>query len=175
VTNVKWVFGDDVNQEDPLVGQRIPVVNSAYPSWKYIAAFLSTGEHSNIDPPWPLASKERPTDDEAKMISSFIQCYIQHWFNDRYQRKLAQHPLDVDGGSNTTVFIKYGADDWGYRRCSWEYGPVFVPAPPGAPNRAETGGRHTLEQVMDRCHAVASKPMQYWIDWKAAHPDTFPK
>ncbi|MYV77733.1 hypothetical protein GT352_27945 [Streptomyces sp. SID1046] len=162
-----WPFDTDADEHDPLTALRIPVVGSFNPRWSYIAAYLKPqSDHS-----YTFGSADRPTDSEAKMIASYIEEYIQHWFNERYQRKLAERPLDVDGGCNTTVFIKYGPGDWAYRRCSWQYGPLFVPEPPSFADR--TVGPLTLLQVMDRNHTIADEPLQHWVDWKAAHPEVF--
>ncbi|MGY0062801.1 hypothetical protein ACWY4P_40750 [Streptomyces sp. LZ34] len=168
MTATAWPF--DADRDDPLTKLRIPVVDSFNPEWRYVAAYLkpSTGP---LEGP-PFGSVERPTDAEARMIASFIEEYLQYFFRESYQRKLAQRPLDVDGGCNTTVFIKYGPDDWGYRRCSWTYGPTFAPGPPGSLSRDAVGAM-TLEQVMDRTHTVVGEPMQHWQDWKAQHPDVF--
>lgn len=167
MTVTTWPFGTDADENDPLTALRIPVVGSVNPRWCYIAAFLKPQpEHS-----YGLGSVERPTNAEARMLASYIEEYIQHWFNERYQRKLAERPLDVDGGCNTTVFIKYGPDDWGYRRCSWIRGPLFAPEPPSFASRSL--GPLTLAQVMDRSRAIADEPLQHWVDWKAAHSEVF--
>jgi hypothetical protein len=171
-----WPFGTDALQHDPLTALRIPVVTSFNPSWHYVAAYLGTSADTGntFDPPWPFTSSERPTHAEAQMIVSFHQEHRHYWFgNEGYARKMDQRPLDVDGGWNTIVFIKYGAGDWGYRRCSWTYGPTFVPGPPGSTSR-ESVGRLTLEQVMDRIHAHGDEPSARWQQWKDDHPDVFP-
>jgi hypothetical protein len=176
MTDTSWPFGTDALQNDPLTALRIPVVTSFNPSWHYVAAYLGTSADTGntFDPPWPFARTERPTDAEAQMLVSFLQEHRHHWFNNEgYARRMDQRPLDIDGGWNTVVFIKYGPDDWGYRRCSWNRGPTFVPGPPGSDSR-NTVGTHTLEQVMDRCHSHGDEPSQRWQDWKAAHPDVFP-
>jgi hypothetical protein len=172
----EWPFGTDAKQDDPLTALRIPVVTSFNPSWHYVAAYLGTSADTGntFDPPWPFASVERPTDIEARMLVSFLQEHRHYWFGDQgYARKMDLLPLDVDGGWNTIVFIKYGENDWGYRRCSWRYGPTFVPGPPGSESR-EFLGQLSLEQVMDRIHASGDKIGQHWLDWKAAHPNVFP-
>lgn len=169
MTDTAWPFGDDADRDDPITKLRIPAVWSFNPLWKYIAAYIKPHPDEN---PYHWGSTERPTSAEAAMLASFIQEYLHRWFNDGYIRRLAERPLDVDGGCNTTLFIKYGPDDWGYRRASWERGPMFVPQ---APRVEERGERLTLEQLMDRIHTIAdTKPMQHWTDWKAAHPEVFP-
>lgn len=163
-----WPFGTDADRDDPLTALRIPVVSSFNPQWKYVAAYLKpSADHWHC-----FGSAERPTNEEAQMIASFIQEYLQYWFHEGYQRKLAKRPLDVDGSCNTVVFIKYGPDDWAYRLCSWVYGPTFVPDPPSTADRKL--GPLTLEQVMDRAHTIGDKPMRNWLDWKATHQDVFP-
>jgi hypothetical protein len=166
-----WPFGLDAKQNDPLTALRIPVVRGFNPRWHYVAAYLDVDPDCPFDPPWPFASAERPTEAEAQMLVSFLQEHRHYWFNDEgYAREMDQRPLDFDSGWNTTVFIKYGTDDWGYRRCSWVYGPTFVPEPPTFADRT---GPLTLEQVMDRCHAHGDEPPKRWLDWKATHPEVF--
>ncbi|MFE9855573.1 hypothetical protein [Streptomyces sp. NPDC005780] len=171
-----WPFGSDAKQDDPLTAFRIPVVTSFNPSWRYVAAYLGTSADTGntFDPPWPFASTERPTDTEAQMLVSYLQEHRHYWFGGSgYARQMDKRPLDVDGGWNTVVFIKYGPDDWGYRRCSWTYGPTFVPGPPTANSEREDEPL-SLVQVMDRVHTVVGDPMKHWTDWKAQHPDVFP-
>jgi hypothetical protein len=161
-----WPY--DADRDDPLTALRIPVVTSFNPGWKYIAAWVGVDTG-----PYSWGSSERPTDREARMIASFIREYIEHWFHEGYQRRLAERPLDMDSGCNTTVFVKYGADDWGYRRVSWTYGPTFVPMGPRSNDRH--GGPLSLVQVMDHCHNMGSEyPDKAWAQWKTDHPDVFP-
>jgi hypothetical protein len=171
-----WPFGTDADEHDPLTRLRIPVVGSFNPTWCYVAAYLKpvTGGPDYLKGP-PFGSLERPTDAEAAMLASFLQEHRRYWFNNGgYARKMDQRPLDIDSGWNTTVFIKYGPDDWGYRRCSWTHGPTFVPGPPSFRERyPDEGGPLTLEQVMDRRHTISDEPMQHWTDWKKAHPEVF--
>jgi hypothetical protein len=173
VTTTAWPFGTDANENDPLTALRIPVVTSFNPEWKYIAAYIDvdTSRYS-----W--GSQERPTDAEAAMLASFIEEYKHHWFNESYKAKLLKRSLDVDSGCNTTVFIKYGTDDWGYRLCSWTYGPTYVPVGPklrgGKYDEDKQPGPLTLEQVMDRRHTIVDEAMPHWLDWKAQHREVFP-
>jgi hypothetical protein len=181
-TTQAWPFGTDAIQHDPLTALRIPVVTSFNPEWRYVAAYLGTSADTGntFDPPWSFASAERPTDAEVQMLASFLAEHRNYWFkNEGYARKMDQRPLDIDSGWNTTVFIKYGPDDWGYRRCSWIYGHTFVPGPPGGRGTEYEHAKHpgplALDQVMDLRHTVGSdKPMDHWLTWKADHPDIFP-
>lgn len=169
-----WPFGTDAIQDDPLTALRIPVVTSFNPSWHYVAAYLGTSADTGntFDPPWPFASAERPTDDEAQMLVSFLAEHRQYWFgNEGYARQMNQRPLDIDSGWNTTVFIKYAEGDWGYRRCSWIYGATFAPDPPNVRDR--NLAPLTLEQVMDRAHSCGNQPSHHWQQWKTNHPDIF--
>lgn len=169
-----WEF--DAAEHDPLTKLRIPVVGSFNPRWRYIGAYLATNEGAEVLDSPPFSSSERPTDGEAAMIASYIQEYIQHWFNESYQAKLRERVLDVDSGANTTIFIKYGEDDWGYRRASWRYGHTFVPPPPMFREKypeESCGGPLSLPRVMDRIHTIGDEPMKHWTDWKSSHPDIF--
>jgi len=173
-----WPFGTDAIENDPLTALRIPVVTSFNPMWRYTAAYLGTNTDTGQDwaPPWPFASAERPTDAETQMLASYLAEHRSYWADTLgYAPKMEQRPLDIDSGWNTTVFIKYGADDWGYRRVSWQYGPTFIPSPPtlrGTEHEyAKRPGPLPLDQVMDMVHHIHPKR---WMDWKAAHPDIFP-
>lgn len=171
-----WPFGTDAKEHDPLTKLRIPVVTCFNPEWHYVAAYLGTSADTGntFDPPWPFASKERPTEAEAQMLVSFLQEHRNYWFGNRgYTSKMDQRPLDIDSGWNTTVFIKYGPDDWGYRRCSWQYGPTFAPGPPSKGTVREVGPL-SLVQVMDTVHTIVDDVMPHWATWKADHPDVFP-
>ncbi|WP_306317309.1 MULTISPECIES: hypothetical protein [unclassified Streptomyces] len=172
-TYTTWPFGTDAIETDPLTKLRIPVVTTFNPRWRYIAAYLGTSADTGntFDPPWPFASAERPTDTEAKMLASYIQEHRNHWVGYGVGRRMDQRPLDIDAASDTTVFIKYGLDDWGYRNCMWTSGSTFVPDPPT--HRARKLGPLTLEQVMDRTHTIVDQPMPHWATWKTSHPDIF--
>lgn len=157
-----WPY--DADQHDPLTALRIPAVGSPWPRWHYIVAF-DTGRLDD--------EPQRPTDHEAQMLASFLQEYIDHWYNATWRHKLGERPFDIDGGANGVVFRKWGDDDWGYRRRTWEYGPTYVPAHPRIRGE-KSPGPLTLLQVMDRTHTFGDDgPMRRWVDWKAAHPDVF--
>ena len=170
VTN--WPFGTEAKQHDPLTALRIPVVDTFNPGWRYVAAYIDVDRSR-----YSWGSQERPTEAEAAMLASFIEEYKHHWFNERYKAKLLERPLDVDSGCNTTIFIKYGTDDWGYRLCSWECGPMYVPVGPklrgGEHEYAKCLGPLSLVQVMDRRHTIGDESMPHWQQWKADHPDVF--
>ncbi|UQA91212.1 hypothetical protein [Streptomyces halobius] len=158
-----WPFAEDADRDDPLTRLRIPVTG-VHPRWRYVACF-------------DRESEDRPTDAEAAMLASFIREYIEHWFNQGYQRRLAERALDVDSGCNTVIFHKWGPDDWSYRLDSWQYGPFWVPVAPRL-----RGGQHdyrgpwklSLVDVMDHKHTIGDEPLPRSAQWKAAHPDVFP-
>jgi hypothetical protein len=155
MTAKTWPY--DADEHDPLTALRIPVT-SAYPHWGYTATF-------------DRESEQRPTDAEAKMLASFITEYREYFFNDWYKGKLSKRPFDTD--AKTTIFHKWGPDDWSYRKESWQYGPFWVPVAPrlrGGDYDHKGLSPHTLEQVMDRIHDGYPKR---WLEWKAAHPDVF--
>ncbi|MFH9574213.1 hypothetical protein ACH4MG_27195 [Streptomyces sp. NPDC017454] len=157
-----WPFGTDADRDDPLSKLRIPVTGT-HPHWRYIAAF-------------DRASEARPTDAEARMLASYIEEYKEYFFNDWYKTKLLERPLDVD--AVTRIFHKWSEGDWSYRVITWQYGPFWVPVAPrlrgGDSDYEKASGPLSLEQVLDRAHAIVDEPMQHWLDWKAAHPEVFP-
>lgn len=158
-----WPY--DADPHDPLTALRIPVVSNAWPRWNYIVAF----DLDQID-----KDGHRPTDAEAALLRSFLDEYIQHWYRESWITKMAERPFDIDGGANGIVFRKWGPDDWGYRRRTWQYGPVFVPEHPRIRGQRENPmGPLTLLQVMDRINSICDEPLQRWVEWKAAHPDLF--
>lgn len=158
-TGGAWPFETDADRNDPLTAHRI-AVTSSHPQWCYIVGF-------------DRESPARPTDAEAAMLASFLQEYIDRWYNDSYKAKLAQRALDVDGGANGMIFRKYGDDDWGYRRRSWYSGPMFMPQSPLFADRAL--GPLSLAQLMDHIHSHGDdEPTARWKQWKAAHSDVFP-
>lgn len=163
MADTDWPY--DADQHDPLTALRIPVVGSAWPRWFYIVAFDS----GRLDD-----EQHRPTDREARMLASFLEEYIAHWYNDRWKAKMAERPFDIDGGANGVIFRKWGDDDWGYRQRTWQYGPTYVPEHPRIRDEKHPGPL-TLVQVMDRIRTIGSdeQPVQRWLDWKAAHPKVF--
>lgn len=146
----------------PLTALRIAVTCS-HPGWKYLVSF-------------DRKSEQRPTDAEAAMLASFLEEYKDYWYNERWVAKMAARALDVDGGANGVVFHKYGPNDWGYRRQSYERGWEFSVVPPqmrdneqGNPAR----GPFDLEAIMDRMHSFTDGVSARWVTWKAEHPDVF--
>lgn len=167
----------DAAEHDPLTALRIPVIDTSHPDWPYLAAVCV-----DADTPAPLYGGQRPTDAEAAMIASFIEEYITRWYNPTWQHKMrTEGPFAIDSGAVGVVFLKYGDDDWAYRRVSWTQGPLFVPVPPNqrANYRARGDGgrwteRRTLVEVMDLAHAPdGDTPPESWTRWKAAHPEVF--
>ncbi|MDX2838021.1 hypothetical protein PV377_03205 [Streptomyces ipomoeae] len=167
-----WPFGTDAIQDDPLTALRIAVVRSSHPMWCYLVAFLDVNEE-----PYGWHSKERPTVAEALQLASYLDQYKNYWYNASYIGRMAERPLDVDGGANGVTFIKYGPDDWGYRRRTWTMGPTFVPGSPvyreHYPNENHIGPL-SLPRLMDHIHSLSGEASERWTEWKADHPDVFP-
>lgn len=156
----KWEF--DAPQDDPLTALRIPVTSS-HPDWYYIVAF-------------DRESEQRPTDAEAAMLVSFLEQYIDYWYNDSFKAKLAQRPFDVDGGANGVIFHKWAIDDWGYRRRTFERGWLFSVVPPALRDKYTDGipGPLSLSALMDRIQSHGDDtPSPRWVAWKEAHPEVF--
>jgi hypothetical protein len=158
-----WPF--DADRDDRLTAHRI-AVTSSHPGWYYLVSF-------------DRESAERPTEREVALLVSYLDEYKAHWYGDSgYRKAMERRPLDVDGGANGVTFIKYGPDDWGYRRRTWQYGPLYVPQHPrireAYPDEAPLGPL-SLAALMDRIHTIGSdaEPMPRWVEWKAAHPEVF--
>lgn len=158
-----WPF--DADRDDPLTAHRIAVTCS-HPGWRYLVAF-------------DRESEARPTDAEAAMLVSYLDEYKNHWYGESsYRRRMERRPLDVDGGANGVVFHKWGEDDWGYRRQSYERGYLFTVVWPAQRASVEPDhgwrGPFTLLELMDRMHTMGNDgPMAHWVEWKAAHPEVF--
>lgn len=164
-TEIAWPFNTDADRDDPLTALRIAVTGS-HPGWQFLVAF-------------DRESEARPTDAEARMLTSFLDEYKDHWYNERWIAKMAERPLDVDGGANGVVFHKFGPDDWGYRRHSYTQGWPWSVIWPSFRNRAEYAdvankGPFSLVELMDRIRGFGDDhPNPRWEAWKAAHPDVF--
>lgn len=158
-----WPY--DADQHDPLTALRIPVT-SAYPRFRYIAAF-------------DRDSEVRPTDLEARQFASFIEQYKVYFFGEDgwWKRKLEREPFDCD--AVTTVFHKWAEDDWSYRMVTWTFDPEWVPVAPrlrGTKYDYERcRGPLDLARLLDRRHGLedGDDPASAWTRWKAAHPDVF--
>lgn len=154
-----WPF--DADRDDPLTAMRI-AVTSSHPSWCYLVTF-------------DRESEARPIDHEAALLVSYLDEYKAHWYGDgSYRRAMERRPLDVDGGANGVTFIKYGPDDWGYRRQSWRSGPMYVPQHPRVRETKDKPlGPLSLAALMDHIHTICGKQYDRWVAWKAAHPEVF--
>lgn len=155
-----WPF--DADRDDPLTARRI-AVSSSHPGWCYLVSF-------------DRESEERPTDHEADLLASFLDEYKTRWYNPGYRAHIERRPLDVDGGANGVIFHKWGPDDWGFRRRSFEIGYLFTVVSPGM--RAEEPdhkwrGPFSLLELMDRLHTFLDEPSARWVAWKAARPEVF--
>lgn len=169
-----WPY--DADQHHPLTALRVPVIATTHPRWSYLAA-VCVDEHR----PCPLYNGQNPTEAEGKMIASFIDEYITHWYTPGWQHKLrTERPFPIDGGVNTVTFLKYGDGDWAYCRPTWEHGPV--PVYPAVRAEIAKRGEHTgiwtatmsLTALMDHIHTTFGAVSTRWVQWKAAHPDVFP-
>lgn len=163
-TTDEWPFEDDADRGDPLTALRIAVTGS-HPGWNFLVSF-------------DRESEERPTDREAAMLASFLDEYKDRWYNTSYLAKLAERPLDVDGGANGVVFHKFGPDDWGYRRHSYTQGWTWSVVAPGLREHEgyahiKNKGPYSLADLMDRIQGVGDEIPRSWAEWKAAHPEVF--
>ncbi len=156
-----WPF--DADRDDPLTARRI-AVTSSHPRWRFLVSF-------------DRESEERPTDREADLLVSFLDQYKNYWYGDNgYRKAMERRPLDVDGGANGVTFHKWGVDNWGYRRASFQGGPTFWPGREQWYRDQFSGGvgSFSLLALMDHiqtCGGVIEAP--WWQEWKAAHPEVF--
>jgi len=152
-----WPFGEDSDQDDLLTPLRIAVAGP-YAEWCYLVTF-------------DRESPVRPTEQEALMLASFLDEYKSKYYGEHWMQRLASKPLDVDSVANGMTFRKYADNDWGYRRRSWNQGPMFIPQPPAFKDRAI--GPLSLVELMDHIHEVGGAVWHGWIKWKSEHSDIF--
>jgi len=164
-----WPYGEDGVQQGDFTEQfRYPIINTSHPRWSYVTAVVVEDQQTS----WSTYTTVRPTDDELRIVASFHDEYMEHWYGPReygYRaRVMNNRPFDIDGGANSRILVKRGDGDWAYRLKTWCHGPRFVPA-------LHLGQeKHDLISLLDRIHTHGDdKPTQRWIDWKNAHPEMF--
>lgn len=156
-----WPY--DAIEDDPLTALRIPVTKRR-PERAYIVALHGIPDMLDEIHDEPL---HRPTDREAAMIAAYIDYIRQRTYNESWQHKMLAEPLDADPGHVTVVLHKYGTDDWGYRRSTWDTSWFSPPKPALSPDRLP------LESVLDRASSGGAEPHRGWTAWKAARPEVF--
>lgn len=91
---------------------RVPVIDSFYPRWAYVAA-LAMPEGTNL---WRL---KEPNEQDAALVALYIQYMLERWYYQNYIESLKKLPIDIDPGTNTITFAKTGRG-WVYRRATWK-------------------------------------------------------
>lgn len=154
MTDNDWPY--EADRDHPLAQLRIPVT-SPYPDYWYLIAF----DRESTD----------PTDDETRLLASYLD-FTRSWYTTTWQQKMLDRPLDHDADHVTVIFRKWADNDWGHRRCTWEYGPLYVPEAPWMDRKR---GPLTLPELFDDINTIGDgPPSDRWVAWKAAHPDVFP-
>lgn len=137
---------------------RIPV-DSNYPLTYWIA---SISDESAM-----------PTDDELRMIWSYIEYAVKNTYREEWQEKAMARPLPLCSGHVTKVLRKGArwrymdnpSEGWAYRKNDSRYMPGLKERLP-------------LIEVLDliNCHIWdEARPLApAWVKWKAEHPDIFP-
>lgn len=152
-TATDWPY--DADRDHPLAKLRIPVT-SAWPGHWYLIAF----DRESAD----------PTEEETRLLVSYLD-YTRSWYRESYWPKLLARPLDHDACHVTVIFRKWGDGDWGYRRCTWEHGPLYVPEAPWLDRKT---GPLTLRELFDHINKIGEASSPRWTEWQAAHADVFP-
>jgi hypothetical protein len=119
---------------------RVPILATFNPGWSYITGIV-VQEH----PQWPDGPNrgQPPTDPEVELVAQRLQEYCAKWYRPSYLNQMREYaPYDIDNGANLAYFIKWDNGGWGYRKRTWEYGPLFVPTFEAEPE--------SLAQVIDR-------------------------
>lgn len=151
-TEAQWKY--DARQDHPWTERyRLPVVGSPYPRWAYhVAVVVADGPWEGIE----------PTEDEARILGSFLEYTIDRWYNRQWIAKMREAPFDLDGGTNTMTFLKKPDGNWTYRRMTWTHGPW--------PFR---GNPRQFPRLVDLLDHIEDPIPERWETWKAAHPEVF--
>lgn len=154
--------GDDLVDTQPAIARdmRVPLLASEYPRYAYITGVVVRDEMY-------FETGIMPTDDEFRILGSFLEEYCQHWYRQSFRDVMARFaPYDIDGGANLAYFIKREDGGWCYRKRTWTTGLHWWPAREHSPL--------PLVEVLDRLHDhVGGKVSDRWVEWKAAHSDVF--
>jgi hypothetical protein len=133
-----------------VLDQRIPI-DCFNPGWHY--AICVDRESAAI------------TDVEATMLRSYLDYMCEDFYGSPFAELLARWnraaPYLAIPGHNTVTFRKREDGDWGYRRMTWDRGPLFYPQPSSG-----HGERMDLAELLDHLNCHYSK----WEAWKTAHP-----
>lgn len=152
---------DGVRNHPVSLDVRVPLINTPHPRWSYVTAIVVRA--------WPWQEGPEPANDEIRMVGSFHEEYCSYWYGPPHTgyrgRELDKRPFDIDGGAVGRFLTKYQHGGWGYRRRTWQYGPLFVPSFDDEPT--------PLVSVMDRIHTLIDVVSERWVTWKADHPNIF--
>lgn len=154
-------YAEDIAEADPVSLEiRVPLIRHPHPRWYYVTAVVVNAE---------LWVGLKPTEEELRIIGSFHEEYMSHWYGPPHTgwraRDMDKRPFDIDGGAVGRYLIKHKHGGWGYRKHTWQYGPEFVPAWNEEPV--------DLIAALDRCHSWGDGPDARWVQWKTDHPDIF--
>lgn len=149
---------DGVKKDKRSVQYHFPIITTLYPTWYYITAVV-------VDKSW---GGVRPTDEELRIVGSFHDEYVHHYYGDPaygwIARQREKHPaFDIDGGANGRYLLKRGDDNWAIKCATWETGAF-------PRSDQESMG---LVELMDWHHTIAREPMERWVQWKSGHSDVF--
>jgi hypothetical protein len=136
-----WEPSSDISswQTTHATQLRVPILTTSNPWRNYITGIVVQDlEH----PEWPNRG-QMPTEAEVELVAQRLQEYCAKWYRPSYLNQMREYaPYDIDGGANLAYFIKWDNGGWGYRKRTWEYGPLFVPTFEAEPE--------SLAQVIDR-------------------------
>jgi hypothetical protein len=117
---------------------RVPILDTFNPGWSYITGIVVQDlEH----PEWPNRG-QIPTEAEVELVAQRLQEYCAKLYRQSYLNRMREFaPYDIDS-TCMVYFIKWDNGGWGYRRSTWDRGPLFVPTFEAEPE--------SLAQVIDR-------------------------
>lgn len=145
---------------------RIPAVHHLWPRMYWLACLVCPA-------PGEVPGYAEATDDELRMLTSYMDYKLTSVYRDEYVRAVRELPLPLVAGHNTTIFVKREEDGWGYKAMSWESGSW--PHSYRSMRKPEDLPDHPLSlvEIIDKIETTVDTPRPAWVAWKEEHPDVF--
>ncbi len=149
------LVSQEVELNHPWVKEgRIPVIyGGMYARMRYEVALLLPSPNSDADE-YVFPKPVTPTAEEAGLVADYIN-YRRNYYNQRWQQKMLERPVDVDS-TTRTVYLTKTDHGWVYRRDGWEQ--------PFAPHRNQPP--YTLEELLDHINSIGDTLYHGWEEWK---------
>lgn len=147
---------DEVDFDHPWAKEgRIPLIHGFLSSrGRYEVALVVPDEADYWLYPGELLF---PTEEEASLVTDYIN-YRRSYYNQMWQRKMLEYPLDVDSSTNT-VYLAKTDKGWVYSRASWQ-SPPFYPTPSAEKQYPD------LAELLDKINTFGDVIYHGWVEWK---------